>query len=165
MFVNAVSAIRRVTAILRLLGLPVLALHAQQQQRQRLKALDRFRASNEAVLIATDVAARGLDISGVSTVIHYQLPASADTYIHRCGRTARAGGEGVAIALVAAKEAARFSALSRAFARGAEGEEGKAAAAAAAAAGQEPEPTRQPHEFPVDLRLMPQVCLSSSPGT
>ncbi|GIL54325.1 hypothetical protein Vafri_9897 [Volvox africanus] len=74
-FANAVSAIRRVAALLKVLGLPAIALHAQQQQRQRLKALDRFRTDSQSVLVATDVAARGLDIPGVATVIHYQLPA------------------------------------------------------------------------------------------
>ncbi len=64
-FVNAISSVRRVAAILKQLGLPAHALHAQQQQRQRLKAVDRFRAHEQAVLVATDVAARGLDIKGV----------------------------------------------------------------------------------------------------
>lgn len=61
-FANAISTVRRLAAILRLLQLPAVALHASMQQRQRLKALDRFRQSEAAVLIATDVAARGLDI-------------------------------------------------------------------------------------------------------
>jgi hypothetical protein len=58
------------------------------------QALDRFKASSEAVLVASDVAARGLDVRGVDCVIHYQLPASADTYIHRSGRTGRAEAAG-----------------------------------------------------------------------
>ena len=61
-FVNAISAVRRVAAMLKLLGLPAQALHASMQQRQRLKALDRFKADSAGVLVATDVAARGLDI-------------------------------------------------------------------------------------------------------
>ena len=61
-FVNAVSSVRRVAALLKLLGLPAQALHASMQQRQRLKALDRFKADPAGVLVATDVAARGLDI-------------------------------------------------------------------------------------------------------
>ena len=61
-FVNAVSSVRRLAALLRLLQVPALALHASMQQRQRLKALDRFKGDPHAVMVATDVAARGLDI-------------------------------------------------------------------------------------------------------
>jgi late competence protein required for DNA uptake (superfamily II DNA/RNA helicase) len=68
-FVNAVSAVRRVGALLKLLGLPAVALHAQQQQRQRLKALDRFKSHPHGVLVATDVAARGLDIPNVQVLL------------------------------------------------------------------------------------------------
>jgi superfamily II DNA/RNA helicase len=62
-FVNAISAVRRVAALLKLLGVPAAPLHASMQQRQRLKAIDRFRDNEDAVLVATDVAARGLDIA------------------------------------------------------------------------------------------------------
>jgi Helicase conserved C-terminal domain len=87
-------------------------LHAQQQQKQRLKALDRFKADSRGVLVATDVAARGLDIPNVRCVIQCQLPPSADTYIHRAGRTARGvDGHGVNIAIVVPNEVGRFSAL------------------------------------------------------
>ena len=61
-FVNAISSVRRLAALLRLLRLPVQVLHASQQQRQRLRALDRFKGDPDAVMVATDVAARGLDI-------------------------------------------------------------------------------------------------------
>ena len=61
-FVNAISSVRRLAALLRLLQVPALALHASMQQRQRLKALDRFKVDPHAVMVATDVAARGLDI-------------------------------------------------------------------------------------------------------
>ena len=61
-FANAISMVRRLSAVLKLLQLPVVAMHSSLQQRQRLKALDRFKGSNAAVMIATDVAARGLDI-------------------------------------------------------------------------------------------------------
>ena len=110
-FVNAISSVRRLTAILKLLGLPVKSLHAGMQQRARLKALDKFSSDPNAILIATDVAARGLDIKDVKCVIHYQIPASADTYVHRSGRTARAEEDGISIAFVTPKEHARFRAL------------------------------------------------------
>ncbi|KAI7835433.1 hypothetical protein COHA_010662, partial [Chlorella ohadii] len=132
-FVNAISAVRRLAAILKLLGLPAQALHAGMQQRQRLKALDRFREEDNAVLVATDVAARGLDIKDVRCVVHYQLPASVDVYVHRSGRTARAEAEGVSIALVTPKENARFLALLKAMKR------------------------EEPPEFPLDATLLPAV--------
>ncbi|KAL4431591.1 hypothetical protein ABPG77_001433 [Micractinium sp. CCAP 211/92] len=132
-FVNAISSVRRLVAILKLLGLPAQALHAGMQQRQRLKALDRFRADQNAVLVATDVAARGLDIKDVRCVVHYQLPASVDVYVHRSGRTARADAEGISIALVTPKENARFLALLRAMKR------------------------EEPPEFPLDTSLLPAV--------
>eukprot|EP00892_Ulva_mutabilis_P007776 jgi/Ulvmu1/5370/UM022_0164.1 len=116
-FLNTISSVRRVSALLKLLGVNAQVLHAQQQQRQRLKALSRFRADDTAVLVATDVAARGLDIPDVGAVIQYQLPPTADTYIHRAGRTARAGAEGVCISLVVPGEAARFAALHTALDR------------------------------------------------
>ncbi|KAK9864148.1 hypothetical protein WJX84_001573 [Apatococcus fuscideae] len=114
-FVNAVSALRRLVALLKLLQLPVRPLHAGLQQRQRLKALQQFRSNPQSILVASDVAARGLDIPDVACVVHYQLPASADMYVHRCGRTARAAAEGIALALVTPKESARFSSLRKAL--------------------------------------------------
>lgn len=110
-FVNAISAVRRLAAVLKVLGLPVKALHAGMQQRSRLKALDKFKSDPKAILVATDVAARGLDIKDVACVVHYQIPASADTYVHRSGRTARAEADGISIAFVTPKEHVRFRAL------------------------------------------------------
>ncbi|KAL6755835.1 P-loop containing nucleoside triphosphate hydrolase protein [Haematococcus lacustris] len=134
-FANAVTALRRVAALLKVLGLPAHAIHAQQQQRQRLKALDRFKSDDQAVLVASDVAARGLDIPGVRCVIHYQLPASADTYIHRSGRTGRGvGSSGLALALVAPDEAVKFRTLCRALGK-----------------------DSLPPSFPIDKTLMPLV--------
>jgi ATP-dependent RNA helicase DDX24/MAK5 len=99
-FVNAISMLRRLVKILEILHIPVVGLHASMQQRQRLKVIDKFRAGTKPVLIATDVAARGLDVEGVKYVVHYQLPRSTDGYIHRCGRTARCGGEGFSCVFV-----------------------------------------------------------------
>jgi len=110
-FVNAISAVRRIAAVFKILGLPVTSLHAGMQQRARLKALDKFTRNEDSILIATDVAARGLDIKDVACVIHYQIPASVDTYVHRSGRTARAEEDGISIAFVTPKEQGRFQAL------------------------------------------------------
>jgi len=117
-FVNAISSVRRLAALLKLLSLPASPLHAGMQQRQRLTHLDNFKEDPNAILIATDVAARGLDVKGVRCVVHYQLPASVDTYVHRCGRTARADADGLTVAMVTPKENARHRALLRALGRG-----------------------------------------------
>lgn len=99
-FCNAISAVSRLRALLQLLKVDVIALQGSMQQRARLKAMDRFRASAHCVMLATDVAARGLDVAGIDYVVHYQLPRSAEVYVHRSGRTARAAASGLSIALV-----------------------------------------------------------------
>lgn len=86
-------------AIFALVKIPIYGLHANMQQRQRLKNLDRFKSNVKGVLVATDVAARGLDIQGIEHVVHYQLPRDADTFVHRSGRTARANTTGLSLAL------------------------------------------------------------------
>jgi len=99
-FCNAITCLQRLRSLLALLQLPVLALQGNMQQRARLKALDRFKSRKDSVLIATDVAARGLDIAGVDLVVHFQLPRSAETYVHRSGRTARGDAAGMSVALI-----------------------------------------------------------------
>ncbi|KAK4756865.1 hypothetical protein SAY87_006992 [Trapa incisa] len=116
-FCTSVAALRHISSILRILGMHVSTLHAQMQQRARAKAADRFRDDENAVLIATDVAARGLDFPGVRTVIHYQLPHSAEIYVHRSGRTARASADGCSVALISPKETSKFATLCRSFSR------------------------------------------------
>ena len=80
------------------------ALHGGMQQRQRDSVMNRFRAATADLLIATDVAARGLDIEQLSHVFNYDLPSAAEDYVHRIGRTGRAGREGTAITLVEPRE-------------------------------------------------------------
>ncbi|KAF9317947.1 ATP-dependent RNA helicase [Podila horticola] len=96
-FVNSIDAIRHLVPMMQLLGVEALGMHAQMQQRQRLKNLDRFKSNPYAFMIASDVAARGLDIPLVDHVIHYQVPRSGDIYVHRSGRTARADNEGISL--------------------------------------------------------------------
>jgi ATP-dependent RNA helicase DDX24/MAK5 len=103
-FVNAISSIRRLAPIFSLLNLNVYALHAQMQQRQRFKNLERFAADQHGILIASDVASRGLDVKNIDHVIHYQVPLSSDLYVHRSGRTARAECAGLSIVLVSPPE-------------------------------------------------------------
>jgi ATP-dependent RNA helicase RhlE len=87
-------------------GIEANAIHGNKSQPQRQRALDEFRKGRVPVLIATDVAARGIDIPGVSHVINYELPNVPEQYVHRIGRTARAGKDGVAIAFCAEDERA-----------------------------------------------------------
>ena len=85
-------------------GYPAAAIHGDLTQARREKVLSDFRSGRIMVLIATDVAARGLDIEGVTHVINYDIPDSPETYVHRIGRTGRAGKEGRAITFVSADE-------------------------------------------------------------
>jgi len=87
-------------------GIIANAIHGNKTQGQRQRALDEFRSGRTRILIATDVAARGIDIPGVSHVINYELPNVPEQYVHRIGRTARAGRDGVAIAFCAEDERA-----------------------------------------------------------
>ncbi|KAK7390010.1 hypothetical protein VNO78_25307 [Psophocarpus tetragonolobus] len=116
-FCTSIAALRHISSILRILGVNVWTLHAQMQQRARLKAVDRFRENENGILVATDVAARGLDIPGVRTVVHYQLPHSADVYVHRSGRTARASAEGCSIALISPRDTSKFASLCKSFSK------------------------------------------------
>ncbi len=85
-------------------GYMVEALHGDLSQRERDSAMNRFRMGTSELLVATDVAARGLDISNVTHVINFDIPQDADSYVHRIGRTGRAGREGVALTLVTSRE-------------------------------------------------------------
>ncbi|SMQ74180.1 ATP-dependent RNA helicase RhlE [Altererythrobacter xiamenensis] len=87
-------------------GIPANAIHGNKSQPQRQRALDEFKRAKTPILVATDVAARGIDIPGVSHVINYELPNVPEQYVHRIGRTARAGKDGVAIAFCAEDERA-----------------------------------------------------------
>jgi ATP-dependent RNA helicase RhlE len=85
-------------------GIKVAALHADRSQDQRRVAVEGFRGGRYKVLVATDIAARGLDIDGIQTVINYELPDSPESYVHRVGRTGRADEVGQAITLVSPAE-------------------------------------------------------------
>jgi len=85
-------------------GIRCIALHADRTMDQRRQAVEGFRGGKYKVLVATDIAARGLDIDGIHTVINYEVPDSPDTYVHRVGRTGRANEAGRAITLVAPEE-------------------------------------------------------------
>src|SRR5688500_7783208 len=85
-------------------GIPANAIHGNKSQPQRERALDEFKAGRAKILVATDIAARGIDVSGISHVVNFELPNVAEQYVHRIGRTARAGREGVALSFCASDE-------------------------------------------------------------
>ena len=94
-------------------GLNAVALHGNKSQAARTRALKEFKSGKVRVLVATDVAARGLDIERLPHVVNYELPHVAEDYVHRIGRTARAGQEGTAVSLVCAEEEQRLKAIER----------------------------------------------------
>ena len=94
-------------------GLTATALHGNKAQNARVRALDSFRAGRVRVLVATDIAGRGIDIPGISHVINYELPNEPESYVHRIGRTARAGAKGIALSLCDPSERAYLKAIER----------------------------------------------------
>ncbi|CAM9364043.1 unnamed protein product, partial [Ectocarpus sp. 4 AP-2014] len=99
-FFDTKSLAHRLNIVLGIAGIRAAELHGNLAMTQRLEALDRFKSGDVTVLVATDLAARGLDITGVHTVINFEMPRSADSYIHRVGRTARAGCGGRSVTLI-----------------------------------------------------------------
>lgn len=94
-------------------GINAQAIHGGMEQNKRLKAVDALKNEKITVLVATDVAARGLDIRNVSHVYNYDVPKSSNDYIHRVGRTARAGGEGDAVTLLSERDHGSFTMVLR----------------------------------------------------
>ncbi len=99
-------------------GVEVSAIHGNKSQAARGKALDRFRDGRTRVLVATDIAARGIDVAQVSHVINFDLPAQPEDYVHRIGRTARAGARGIAISFCGHAERGALRAIERATGAG-----------------------------------------------
>ncbi len=94
-------------------GIPADAFHSNKSQSARQRVLLRFKAPQPLVLVATDIAARGLDIDDVSHVVNFDLPVDADSYIHRIGRTGRAGAAGIAVSFCDHGERSRLQAIQR----------------------------------------------------
>jgi ATP-dependent RNA helicase RhlE len=95
----------RIVTQLEAAGIPANAIHGNKSQGQRERALAQFKTGACKVLVATDIAARGIDVDGVTHVVNYDMPNVPEQYVHRIGRTARAGAAGIAISLVAPDEA------------------------------------------------------------
>jgi ATP-dependent RNA helicase RhlE len=112
-FVRTKSGAERLARKLAAAGLKAAALHADRTQAERTQAVEGFRSGRYRVLVATDVAARGLDIDGITHVVNYEVPANRETYVHRVGRTGRAEATGTALTLVAPEELRALQALQR----------------------------------------------------
>lgn len=110
-FVNRTITAEVLRRTLKDLEVRVASLHSQMPQQERTNSLHRFRANAARILIATDVASRGLDIPTVELVINYDIPQDPDTFIHRSGRTARAGRNGDAISFVTPRDVSRIQAI------------------------------------------------------
>jgi ATP-dependent RNA helicase RhlE len=96
------------------MGIRAASLHADRTQQQRMAAVEGFRTGTYPVLVATDVAARGLDIDGIAHVVNYEVPDTPEAYVHRVGRTGRAESTGNALTLVAPEEVRALRALEKA---------------------------------------------------
>src|SRR6476619_5213024 len=104
-FSNFKFNVEKVARFLSENGVPAMGISSLLTQAQRLRVMEQFKADNEKnILVATDVAARGLDIKGVDLVINYELPQDAESYVHRIGRTGRAGAVGQAFSLVSDRD-------------------------------------------------------------
>jgi len=167
-FSNRKSTVRELTESLRRHGFRASQIHGDMEQSERIRELDRFKSGEINILVASDVAARGLDIKGVSHVFNYDVPWHPDDYVHRIGRTGRAGAKGKAFTLVTPEDAEAIENIekltSQKIAR-----VGKAAPAAEAAPaeekprrgrksrsdkprGEEPAPEKQPEQAPAEKR-------------
>ncbi len=96
-------------------GVPATSIHSDRRQEDRIAALEAFRRGQYPVLVATDVAARGIDVEGISHVVNFDVPFSSDDYIHRGGRTARAGAGGEVITFVSLAEEEQLCAIEKAI--------------------------------------------------
>jgi ATP-dependent RNA helicase RhlE len=113
-FVRMKVGADRVARHLQARGIRAAALHADRSQQERLAAVEGFRSGRHPVLVATDIAARGLDIEGIAHVVNFEVPDTADTYVHRVGRTGRSGATGHAVTLVSPAEERAWRAVEQA---------------------------------------------------
>jgi superfamily II DNA/RNA helicase len=112
-FSNRKTTVKELAQSLKRDGFKAGPIHGDMEQPERLRELDRFKTGEINILVASDVAARGLDIKGVSHVFNYDVPWQPDDYIHRIGRTGRAGATGVAITLATGADADQLAAIEK----------------------------------------------------
>ncbi len=112
-FVRTKRQTDRIAKLLHTKGHRVTQIHGDRSQRQRFVALDGFKSGKYRILVATDVAARGLDVPDIAHVINYDMPQSAEDYVHRIGRTARAGKGGEALSIITPEDRGQWRMISR----------------------------------------------------
>ena len=116
-FCNRKSTVRELASSLKRSGFAAGQIHGDMDQSDRIAEFDRFKKDEISILVASDVAARGLDVKGVSHVFNFDVPWQSDDYIHRIGRTGRAGAKGVAITLASRDEAEQVAAIEKLLGR------------------------------------------------
>lgn len=116
-FCNSIECVKRLSSVLSHLNVTSVFLHGKMEQKHRLRNLEQFQKHEDVVLVATQVAARGLDIPNVQHVIHYQVPTTGEDYVHRSGRTARADKEGLSILMMDPSEVKFFVKLQKTLGR------------------------------------------------
>ncbi len=131
-FTSTCKGCETIAEVLTQLGIPNAPLHSHLTQQRRLASLGKFRSGTVPVLVATDVASRGLDIPSVALVVNYDVPRTVEDYVHRTGRTARAGRGGKAVTLVSQYDVEMFKQIEDHVTAGANATAAAAAAAAAA---------------------------------
>jgi len=136
----------RIARRLESLNIPCGTLHSNRSQNQRLKALKDFKSGDVRVLVATDIAARGIDVDGISHVVNYDFPPQAEDYVHRIGRTGRAQAIGDAISFVSPEDAGPLRALEKFIGRGIVRKKAEGFDLTAAAPPRPPEPARRPQQ-------------------
>ncbi len=112
-FCNTKKGVDKLVIKLRSKGYPAEALHGDIRQKKREQRMERFKSEQTGILIATDVAARGIDIDNIEVVFNYDLPPEPETYIHRIGRTARAGRPGIAYTFISGKQLGKLKSISQ----------------------------------------------------
>ncbi len=103
----------RVVKVLTKAGIRAAAIHGNKSQNARIKALEQFKSRDSLVLVATDIASRGIDVDGITHVINFDMPHEPETYVHRIGRTARAGASGAALSFCDPEERRHLKAIER----------------------------------------------------
>jgi ATP-dependent RNA helicase RhlE len=137
-------------------GIAAVAIHGNKSQAQREKALAGFKSGDTPILVATDIAARGIDVSGVSHVINFDLPNIPESYVHRIGRTARAGASGIAISFCDAEERAYLKDIEKLTRQKIPSEDRRGTIAAPARLPREPDDERRSGDGRRDGRGRPQ---------